>query len=132
MERYVTGDFPFRLVSVSSPQTIADSSSAQSEVEALLLEHPDVIDASLINEEGPDGHTYPVAYVVPHAERVEGLQTLDGTARRASRVHCAVLVASHIIETCMSRLRPEHLIIAVGLVLCVLLAWHGLSQGDLR
>lgn len=56
---------------MSGPQTISNPMSAYGEVEALLLEHPDVIDASLVNEEGLDGHTYPVAYVVPHAGRMK-------------------------------------------------------------
>jgi SAM-dependent methyltransferase len=72
---------------VSHPQTIASSSSARSEIEALLLDHPDVVDASLINEEGPDGHSYPVAYVVPHAERMKAAKTrihrADGDKRVA-------------------------------------------------
>jgi SAM-dependent methyltransferase len=71
---------------VSSPQTIANSSSARSEVEALLLEHPDVIDASLIDEEGPDGHSYPVAYVVPHAERMKEAKTRIYLTDRDKRV----------------------------------------------
>jgi SAM-dependent methyltransferase len=60
---------------VSNLQTTASSSSARSDVEAILLEHPDVTDALLINEEGPDGHSYPLAYVVPHAERMKEAKT---------------------------------------------------------
>lgn len=86
MEGCITGYFPFRPLSVSSPQTIANSSSSRSEVEALLVEHPDVLDASLINEEGPDGHHYPVAYVVPHAERMKGAKTRIYLADRDKRV----------------------------------------------
>jgi SAM-dependent methyltransferase len=67
---------------VSNPQTIANSSSARSEVEALLLAHPDVIDASLINEEGPDGHSY----VVPHAGRMKEAKTRIYLADRDKRV----------------------------------------------
>ncbi|HWE77519.1 MAG TPA: methyltransferase, partial [Pseudolabrys sp.] len=55
---------------MSTPQANASSSPAQDEIEALLLEHPDVAAASLIHEEGPDGRSYPMAYVVPHAERM--------------------------------------------------------------
>jgi SAM-dependent methyltransferase len=71
---------------VSNPQTIANSSPARSEVEALLLEHPDVIDASLINEEGPDGRSYPVAYVVPHAERMKAAKTRIYLTDRDKRI----------------------------------------------
>ena len=71
---------------MSNPQAIANFSSARSEVEALLLEHQDVIDASLIDEEGPDGHSYPVAYVVPHAERMAGAKTRIYLADRDKRV----------------------------------------------
>ena len=71
---------------MSSSQTIANSSSARSEVEAFLLDHPDVIDASLINEEGPDGHGYPVAYVVPHAERMKEAKTRIYLTDRDKRV----------------------------------------------
>lgn len=60
---------------MSNLQTTASSSSARSDVEAILLEHPDVTDALLINEEGPDGHSYPLAYVVPHAERMKEAKT---------------------------------------------------------
>jgi hypothetical protein len=70
---------------VSNPQTIASSSSARSEVEALLLDHPDVVDASLIDEEGPDRHSYPVAYVVPHAERMKAAKTRIHRADRDKR-----------------------------------------------
>lgn len=69
-----------------SAQTIASSSSARSEVEALLLEHPDVIGASLIDEEGPDGHSYPVAYVLPHPERMEEAKARIYLADRDKRV----------------------------------------------
>ena len=71
---------------MSNPQTIANFSSARSEVEALLLEHPDVIEASLIDEEGPDGHRYPVAYVVPHAERMREAKTRIYPTDRDKRV----------------------------------------------
>ena len=71
---------------MSNSQPIANASPARSEVEALLLEHPDVIDASLINEEGPDGHCYPVAYVVPHAERMKEAKTRIYLADRDKRV----------------------------------------------
>jgi SAM-dependent methyltransferase len=71
---------------VSSSHTIADASSARSEVEALLLGHPDVIGASLINEEGPDGRSYPVAYVVPHAERMKEAKTRIYLTDRDKRV----------------------------------------------
>jgi SAM-dependent methyltransferase len=73
-------------LSVPNPQTIANSSPARSEVEALLLEHPDVIDVALINEEGPDGHSYPVAYVVPHAERMKEAKTRIYLTDRDKRV----------------------------------------------
>ena len=56
---------------MSCPQISASCSAAHNETEALLLAHPDVIDASLIDEEGPDGRRYPVAYVVPDAERMK-------------------------------------------------------------
>ncbi len=69
-----------------SNQEIANPSSACSEVEALLLDHPDVIEASLINEEGPDGHSYPMAYVVPHAERMKEAKTRIYLADRDKRV----------------------------------------------
>lgn len=62
-------------MSVPNSSAIENSLSARSEVEALLLEHPDVVDASLIHEEGPDGRSYPVAYVVPHAERMKEAKT---------------------------------------------------------
>jgi SAM-dependent methyltransferase len=86
MERCVTGHFHLEAVAVSNPQTIANSSPVRSEVEALLLEHPNVIDASLINEEGPDGHSYPVAYVVPHAERMKAAKTRIYLTDRDKRV----------------------------------------------
>ena len=54
---------------MSGPSRIANPAT-MNEVEALLLQHPYVVAASLINEEGLDGHAYPVAYVVPHAERM--------------------------------------------------------------
>jgi SAM-dependent methyltransferase len=78
--------FLLEAVAVSNPQTIANSSPARSEIEALLLEHPNVIDASLINEEGPDGHSYPVAYVVPHAERMKEAKTRIYLTDRDKRV----------------------------------------------
>jgi SAM-dependent methyltransferase len=78
--------FLLEAVAVSNPQTIANSSSPRSEVEVLLLEHPDVIDASLINEEGPDGKSYPVAYVVPHAERMKEAKTRIYLTDRDKRV----------------------------------------------
>jgi SAM-dependent methyltransferase len=71
---------------VSNPQAIANSSSPRSEVEALLLEHPDVAEVSLINEEGPDGHSYPVAYVLPHAERMRKAKTRIYLTDRDKRV----------------------------------------------
>jgi SAM-dependent methyltransferase len=71
---------------VPSPQTIASSSSARSEVEALLLEHPDVVGASVIDEEGPDGHSYPVAYVLPNPERIEEAKARIYLADRDKRV----------------------------------------------
>src|ERR1700712_2989344 len=75
-----------RPLSVSNPKTIANSLPARSDVEALLLEHPNVIDASLINEEGPDGHSYPVAYVVPHPERMKEAKTRIYLTDRDKRV----------------------------------------------
>ena len=71
---------------MSDPKTIANFSPARSEVEALLLAHPDVIDASLIDEEGPDGHSYPVAYVVPHAERMKEAKTRIYRTDRDKRI----------------------------------------------
>jgi SAM-dependent methyltransferase len=71
---------------VSTPRTIASHPAAQNEIEALLLDHPDVIDVLLIDEEGPDGHSYPVAYVVPHAERMEEAKTGIYLADRDKRV----------------------------------------------
>jgi SAM-dependent methyltransferase len=71
---------------VSKPKAIASSSSAPGEVEALLLDHPDVAAASLIHEEGPDGHGYPMAYVVPHAERMKEAKTRIYLADRDKRV----------------------------------------------
>jgi SAM-dependent methyltransferase len=71
---------------VSSRQATANSQSARSEIEALLLEHPDVIDASLTDEEGPDGRSYAVAYVVPHAERMKEAKTRIYLTDRDKRV----------------------------------------------
>jgi SAM-dependent methyltransferase len=70
---------------VSNSQLIANSSS-RNEIEALLLKHPDVIDASLISEEGLDGHMYTVAYVVPHAERMKDAKTRLYLTDRDKRV----------------------------------------------
>jgi SAM-dependent methyltransferase len=71
---------------VSDPKTIATFSPARSEVETLLRAHPDVIDAALVDEEGPDGHSYPVAYVVPHAERMKEAKTRIYLADRDKRI----------------------------------------------
>jgi SAM-dependent methyltransferase len=71
---------------VPSPRTIANGSSARSEIETILLAHPDVIDASLIDEEGPDGQSYPMAYVVPHAERMRKAKTRLYLTDRDKRV----------------------------------------------
>jgi SAM-dependent methyltransferase len=71
---------------VPSPQPIANGATARSEVETLLLEHPDLIDAALIDEEGPDGQCYPVAYVVPHPERMQQAKTRIYLADRDKRI----------------------------------------------
>lgn len=69
-----------------SPQPNTNSSSARNEIEALLLEHPDLIDAALIDEEGPDGRSYPVAYVVPDPERMKQARTSIYLADRDKRI----------------------------------------------
>jgi D-alanine--poly(phosphoribitol) ligase subunit 1 len=71
---------------VSNSNVIASPSSARSEVETLLLEHPDVVEALMTNEEGPDGHSYPVAYVVPHADRMKEAKARIYLADRDKRV----------------------------------------------
>lgn len=71
---------------MSNPHAITNPSSEQSKVEAILLEHPDVIEALLIDEEGPDGQSYPMAYVVPHAERMKEAKTRIYQADRDKRV----------------------------------------------
>lgn len=79
--------FMFRRPSpVSDPEKSAKYSPARSEVERLLLAHPDVIDACLIDEEGPDGRCYPVAYVVPHAERMKEAKKRIYLADRDKRI----------------------------------------------
>ena len=53
----------------------ASHSPARNQIEEFLLAHPDVMDAALIEEEGPDGNRYQVAYVVPHAERMKAARS---------------------------------------------------------
>jgi SAM-dependent methyltransferase len=59
---------------------------ARNEVESVLLEHPDIMGASLLDEEGPDGHIYAVAYVVPHAERMKAAKSQIYLAGRDKRI----------------------------------------------
>lgn len=70
---------------MSSP-TIANVPLPRNDVEALLLEHADVADALLVHEEGPTGHSYPVAYVVPNAGRVKEAKAQIYQADRDKRV----------------------------------------------
>jgi SAM-dependent methyltransferase len=60
--------------------------SIRSAVEELLLRHPDVIAAHLISEEAADGRHYPVAYVVPHPERLREAAARLQRADREKRV----------------------------------------------
>lgn len=65
---------------------VANPLPARSEVEALLLEHADVAEALLTDEEGPNGQSYPVAYVVPHAGRMQAAKARIYQADRDKRV----------------------------------------------
>jgi SAM-dependent methyltransferase len=65
---------------------MAMGDSTRVAIETLLLEHPDVVAASLISEEAADGRSYPVAYVVPHPERMREARTRIYQADRESRV----------------------------------------------
>lgn len=56
------------LLSMSDTHTAGDCLNPQ-DVEAILLEHPDVLAVALIREEATDGCYYPVAYVVPRTTR---------------------------------------------------------------
>jgi SAM-dependent methyltransferase len=55
-------------------------------VETCLLDHPDVAAASLMIEEAADGHSYPVAYVVPHPERMHEARMRIYRADKEKRV----------------------------------------------
>jgi SAM-dependent methyltransferase len=56
------------------------------ETEHLLLAHPDVTDAVLVDEEGFGGHTFTVAYVVPDAERMKAAKSRVYAADRDRRI----------------------------------------------
>ena len=70
---------------MSELRTAVDG-SARNAIEAILLEHPDVVDASLIDEEAANGCSYPVAYVVPRAERMSEAQMRVHRAEIEKRV----------------------------------------------
>ena len=65
---------------------IVNASPARNEVEEFLLKHPDVVEALLVDEEGPDGQIYPTAYVVPHAERMREGKALIYQTDRDKRI----------------------------------------------
>ena len=58
----------------------------QDAVTSILLEHPDVASAALLEEEGLDGLPYPVAYVVPNAARMAAQKRQVFMAGRAKRI----------------------------------------------
>jgi SAM-dependent methyltransferase len=61
-------------------------SPVRHEIEKILLEHPDVMDVMLLEEEGLDGRSYPVAYVTPHAARMEAAKSRIYLADRDKRI----------------------------------------------
>jgi SAM-dependent methyltransferase len=61
-------------------------SRARNEIEDVLLEHPDVVDACLLDEEGLNGQSYPIAYVVPHAGRMKEAKSRIYLADRDKRI----------------------------------------------
>ena len=64
----------------------ATSRSAANGIEDVLREHPDVMDAALIEEEGIDGQRYQVAYVVPHIERMKAAKSRIYVEDRDKRI----------------------------------------------
>ena len=61
-------------------------SPVRHEIEQILLEHPDVVDVILLDEEGLDGRSYPVAYVTPDAARMEQAKSRIYLADRDKRI----------------------------------------------
>jgi SAM-dependent methyltransferase len=59
---------------------------APNEIVDILLEHPDVAQAAVLDEEGLDGESYPMAYVVPHAARMQDAKSRVYLADRDRRI----------------------------------------------
>ncbi len=66
--------------------TSTSRASATNEIEDVLREHPDVMDAALIEEESLDGQRYRVAYVVPRAERMKEAKSRIYLADKEKRI----------------------------------------------
>jgi SAM-dependent methyltransferase len=59
---------------------------APNEIADILLEHPDVAEAAVVEEEGLDGTSYPMAYVVPHTARMQEAKSRVYLADRDRRI----------------------------------------------
>jgi SAM-dependent methyltransferase len=59
---------------------------SNADIQQFLLTHPDVMDAACVDEEGVDGHKFPVAYVVPHPERLAAAKSRIYLKERDRRV----------------------------------------------
>jgi SAM-dependent methyltransferase len=61
-------------------------SPPHTEIERVLLAHPDVADVALVTEEDVNRNRFPVAYVVPHPERVQAAKARIYAVERDRRI----------------------------------------------